>query len=213
MNRVSSSQGHRPCMAMWNPDASSKRGWRSRPWIGVYRSLTKWGRGTSLPRSSLIMGWFLLPFLHDFCMDFHIDSRGHGRSSMKHPLDVMRVGAWNSLWNFRLQITVARWIHNYILIHSYASFDSNAIPIPSLTPYNWVFTANLDTPKGAGNVILQQATCICLIGWELNHNFYECLQRIFIPCATCLYYFPLQRSCPRKPVIGSLIYKTDVERR
>ena len=24
------------------------------------------------------MGWFLLPFLHDFCMDFHTDSRGHG---------------------------------------------------------------------------------------------------------------------------------------
>ena len=51
---VSSSQEHRPCMAMWNPDASSKRGWRSRPWIGVYRSLTKWGRGTSLgPRRSI----------------------------------------------------------------------------------------------------------------------------------------------------------------
>ena len=36
--------------------------------------------------------------------------------------------------NFRLQITIARWIHNYILLHSYATFDSNAIPIPSLTP-------------------------------------------------------------------------------
>ena len=60
--------------------------------------------------------------------------------------------------NFRLQITIARWIHNYILLHSYATFDSNAIPIPSLTPYNWVFTANLGTPSGAGNVILQQAT-------------------------------------------------------
>ena len=93
--------------------------------------------------------------------------------------------------NFRLQITIARWIHIYILLHSYATFDSNAIPIPSLTPYNWVFTANLGTPNGAGNVILQQATCVCLIGWELNQNFYECLQRIFIPCATCLYYFPL----------------------
>ena len=71
--------------------------------------------------------------------------------------------------------------------------------------FDAVFTANLGTPNGAGNVFLQQATCVCLIGWELNHNFYECLQRIFIPCATCLYYFPLQRSCPRKPVIGSLI--------
>ena len=68
-----------------------------------------------------------------------------------------------------------------------------------------MFTANLGTPNGAGDVILQQATCVCLIGWELNHNFYECLQRILIPCATCLYYFPLQRSCHRKPVIGSLI--------
>ena len=102
--------------------------------------------------------------------------------------------------NFRLQITIARYIQNYILLHSYASFDSDAIPIPSLTPYNWVITANLGTPNGAGNVILQQATCVCLIGWEFNHNFYECLQKIFIPCATCLHYFPLQRSCPRKPV-------------
>ena len=107
--------------------------------------------------------------------------------------------------NFLLQITIARWIHNFILLHSYATFDSNAIPIPSLTPYNRVFTANLGTQNGAGNVILQQANCVYLIGWELNHNFYECLQRIFIPCATRLYYFPLQRSCPRKPVNGSLI--------
>ena len=45
--------------------------------------------------------------------------------------------------NFRLQITIARWIHNFILLHSYTTFGSNAIPIPSLTPYNWVFTANL----------------------------------------------------------------------
>ena len=111
--------------------------------------------------------------------------------------------------NFRLQITIARWIHNYILLHSYATFDSNAIPIPSLTPYNWVFTANLGTPNGAGNVILQQATCVCLIGWELNQNLYECLQRIFIPCATCFYYFPLQHSCTRKPVTGSLIENDD----
>ena len=65
--------------------------------------------------------------------------------------------------------------------------------------------ANLATPNGAGNVILQQLTCICLIGWELNHDFYACLLKIFIPCATRLYYFPLQRSCPRKPVIGSLM--------
>ena len=39
-----------------------------------------------LPRSSLIMGWFLLPFLHDFCMDFHTDSRGHGRPGRVLPL-------------------------------------------------------------------------------------------------------------------------------
>ena len=96
-------------------------------------------------------------------------------------------------------------MHNYILLHLYATFDNNAIPILSLTPYNWVFTANLGTPNGAGNVILQQLTCVCLIGWELNYNFFECLLKIFIPCATCLYYFPLQSSCPRKPVIASLM--------
>ena len=51
-----------------------------------------------LPRNYLIM-WLFLPFLCDFCMDFHTDSRGHGRSlwSMRHPPDVVRVGALNSL--------------------------------------------------------------------------------------------------------------------
>ena len=33
-----------------------------------------------LPRNSLVTWLFLLPFLHDFCMDFQTDSRGHGRS-------------------------------------------------------------------------------------------------------------------------------------
>ena len=55
-------------------------------------------------------------------------------------------------------------MHNYILFHPYATFDSNDIAILSLTPYNWVFTANLGIPNGAGNVILQQLTCLCLIG-------------------------------------------------
>ena len=96
-------------------------------------------------------------------------------------------------------------MHNYILLHSYATFDSNAISIMILTHYNLVFTANLGTQNGAGNVILQQLTCVWLIGWELNNDFYACLLKAFIPCATCLYYFPLQRSCPRKPVIGSLM--------
>ena len=31
-------------------------------------------------RNSFITWRFFLPFLHDFCMDFHTDSRGHGRS-------------------------------------------------------------------------------------------------------------------------------------
>ena len=46
-------------------------------------------------------------------------------------------------------------MHNYILLHWYATFDSNAIPILSLKSYDWVFTANLGTPNSAGNVILQ----------------------------------------------------------
>ena len=50
-----------PTMDMWNPDVNSKRGWRSRPWIGVYRYLTKWGRGTSLwvyrPKSYVTWRW------------------------------------------------------------------------------------------------------------------------------------------------------------
>ena len=96
-------------------------------------------------------------------------------------------------------------MHNYILLHPYATFDNKAIPIISLTPYNWVFTANLGTPNGAGNVIVQQPSCVCLIGWELNYTFFECLLKIFIPCATYLYYFPIQNSCPRKPVIASLM--------
>ena len=47
-------------------------------------------------------------------------------------------------------------MHNYILLHSYALLDSNAIPILSLTPYEWLFTANLRIPNVAGNVIPQQ---------------------------------------------------------
>ena len=102
------------------------------------------------------------------------------------------------------------WPHKCttIICFPYANFDNNTIPILRLTPYNWVFslfTANLGTPNGAGNVILQQLTCVCLIGWELNDNFFECLLKIFISCATCLYYFPLQSNCHRKPVIASLM--------
>ena len=37
-------------------------------------------RHGGLPRNSLLTWLFLFPFLHDFCMDFHTDSRSHGRS-------------------------------------------------------------------------------------------------------------------------------------
>ena len=80
--------------------------------------------------------------------------------------------------NLRLQITIARWMHNYTLLHPCATFDSDAILILKLTPYNWVFTVKLGTPNGAGNVILQQLTCVCLIGWELNYDFFECFLKI-----------------------------------
>ena len=93
--------------------------------------------------------------------------------------------------NHHSQINTQLYSASLIRLIWRAAFDSYAIPIPSLTPYNWVITANLGTPNSAGNIILQQTTCVCLIGWELNNNFYECLQRIFIPCATYLYYFPL----------------------
>ena len=69
-------------------------------------------------------------------------------------------------------------MHNYILLYPYATLDSNAIPILSLTHHNWVITAKSRAPNGAGNVILQQLTCVCLIGWELNHDFDACLLKI-----------------------------------
>ena len=93
MDRISSSQVHRPCMAKWNPDASSKRGWRSRPWIGVYRSLTKWGRGTSL-KELCVFSSFSARFLYGFPCRFQ--RAWAVLWSMKHLLDVVRVGAWNS---------------------------------------------------------------------------------------------------------------------
>ena len=46
-----------------------------------------------LPRNSLIT-WLFLPFLYDFGVDFHTDSRGHGQSY--EAWDVIVVGAWNS---------------------------------------------------------------------------------------------------------------------
>ena len=52
--------------------------------------------------------------------------------------------------------------------------QSTTSPLPD----NWVFTANLGTPNGAGNVILQQLACVCFIGWELNHDFYAYLLKI-----------------------------------
>ena len=51
-------------------------------------------------------------------------------------------------------------MNNYILLHLYAPFDSNAIPIRNLKPYDWLFSANLGIPNGAGNVILQQLTLV-----------------------------------------------------
>ena len=48
-----------------------------------------------LPWSSLIIGWFLLLFLYGF--PYRFQRPWTVLWSTKHPLDVVRIGAWNSL--------------------------------------------------------------------------------------------------------------------
>ena len=89
--------------------------------------------------SSLFVRWFLLPFLHDFCMDFHIYSRG-----TKHELDVVRV--WNSLpengLRFNWTETKETAIEIRIIIFHYndVTMDAIASQITSLTIVSTVYS-------------------------------------------------------------------------
>ena len=125
-----------------------------------------------LPRNSLITWLFLLPFLHDFCMDFRTDSRGFfiAHENWTSWLHMPGLARWFTPGRSSCESTLFIFIFFYHLLSIlfFCFFFLLLLPLPLLPASSPSFSCSWGRlPFLAGEV-----SCLFLAG-ELNCLFWQ----------------------------------------